>query len=272
MKVGSHLGIDQHGSAFIHRVEHFYHMLSLALRISGHAGSILKIQLPAAHGRRPLHWFVQLGQPRGDTSGSLEDPIDRAAGARQPLALQLLIARQVVEQRFGPWRPPQALRRLVAHLDDAVSHRLTDALRRRLARPRATVQHLLVARLCLLQALLPFLDPAQRHAHRLGILGLRPLRVLLHQTTQVGPRCVVYCFHDGTSWLIVLYPASSVPLLLLSLQGYDVPTPFRSRGWQLIHSPLRMLMSKSGQERVERVQLIDPTWWIESTTRSSCKH
>ena len=34
MKVGSHLGIDQHGSAFIHGVEHFYHMLSLALRIS----------------------------------------------------------------------------------------------------------------------------------------------------------------------------------------------------------------------------------------------
>src|SRR5258708_19734856 len=42
-----------------------------------------------------------------------------------------------------------------------------------LMRSRATVQHLGILRVCLLQTLFPFLDPSQRHAHRLSILLVR---------------------------------------------------------------------------------------------------
>src|SRR2546425_8602930 len=40
-------------------------------------------------------------------------------------------------------------------------------------------------------------------------------RVQSHQPTQIGPRCIVYSFHDGTSWLIDFHPARSVLFLLL---------------------------------------------------------
>jgi len=126
-----------------------------------------------AHGGRTLRRLLQVGQPMGDASGLLQDPVDRPAGAWQALALQLLIARQVVQDRFGPRRPTQALGRLITHLENAVSHALADPLGRMLACPRATVQHLLVFWLCLLEALLPFLDPAKLHADCLGILRLR---------------------------------------------------------------------------------------------------
>ena len=74
----------------------------------------------------------------------LQDTIDRPAGARQALALQLLIARQVVQDRFGPWRSLQALWWLIAHLENALNHGWADPLGRMLAGPRATAQHLLV--------------------------------------------------------------------------------------------------------------------------------
>ncbi len=49
---------------------------------------------------------------------------------------------------------------------------------------------------------------ALRHAHRLGILLVRPLRMQSHQATQIGPGCVVDYFHDGTSLLCkLLLPA-----------------------------------------------------------------
>ena len=57
-----------------------------------------------------------------NASGLLQDAIDRPAGARQALALQLLIA----------------------HLENALDHGWADPLGRMLAGPRATVQHLLV--------------------------------------------------------------------------------------------------------------------------------
>ncbi len=113
-----------------------------------------------AQGGGPLLGLVHGRPPLGDAPGLLEDPIDRAARARQPLPLHLLIARQVVQQRLGPRRAPQALRRLIAHLEQAVNHGLAQALGRLLPGPRAAVQHLLVVWLGLPQTLLPFLDPA----------------------------------------------------------------------------------------------------------------
>ena len=172
--------------------------------------------------------------------GGSQETVDRPTRARQALALQLGIARQVVQDRFGPRRPLQALRRRITHLDDAVEHSLADALGRMRPRPRATVQHLGILRVCLLQPLFPLLDPPKLHAHGLGIVLLRPLRVQSHQPTQIGPRCVVYCFHDGTSWLIDFHPTRSVLFLLLSSQGYDVATHFRSRGWYPIHLLLEL--------------------------------
>jgi hypothetical protein len=162
--------------------------------------------------------------------GGSQDAVDRPARARQPLCLQAGIARQVVQDRLRPRRPLQALWWLITHLDDALNHRLTDALGRMLTRPRATVQHLLVFRFCLLQALLPFLDPPQRHAHGLGILLVRPLRMQSHQTTQIGAGCIVYYFHDGTSLLYrmilqAVYRSSSFlrkATMLGHTSGYEV--------------------------------------------------
>jgi hypothetical protein len=49
--------------------------------------------------------------------------------------LPLANTRQVVQERFGSWRAPQALGRFVAHLEDAVDDGLAEALGRVLARP-----------------------------------------------------------------------------------------------------------------------------------------
>ncbi len=67
--------------------------------------------------------------------GGSQETVDRPTRARQALALQLGIARQVIQDRFGPRRPLQALGRSVTHLDDALNHGLADALGRMRARP-----------------------------------------------------------------------------------------------------------------------------------------
>src|SRR6266487_181280 len=219
MKVGAHLCIDEHRRSLINDIEDFYHMLPLAVDLRRHGRGILKIELPVPHRCGTLLRLLHLGQSVGDASGLLQDAVDRPARAREALPLNLLIARQIVQQCFGPRRAPQALWWLIAHLEDAVDHHLADALRRMHARSRATGQHLLVLRLCLLQALLPFLDPAPRHAQRLGILGVRRLLGLYPQWTQISAGCIVYCFHNGTSWLTVFHSASSVPFFLLSPQA-----------------------------------------------------
>jgi hypothetical protein len=124
---------------------------------------------------------VQLGQPVGDAPGLAQEAIDGTSGARQPLALQALIAGQVVQQCFGTWRPPQAFWRLIAHLDDAVDHHLADALGRVLACTRLAVQDGFILRWRLLQTLDPFLNPAHRHTHRLGIVLARPGGLIFEQ-------------------------------------------------------------------------------------------
>ncbi len=113
MKVGSHLGAEGDRGAFIHGVEDFHHVLSLAIRISRHGGGILTIQLPMAHRRRPLQRLLQVGQLVGDASGLLQDARDRPAGAWQALALQRLIARKA---RTGSlWAPASAASPRAAH-------------------------------------------------------------------------------------------------------------------------------------------------------------
>jgi len=49
----------------------------------------------------------------------------------------------------------------------------------------------------------------QRHAYCLGIVRLGPAGVQSYQATQIGPRCVVFYFHDATSWLdrLLILPA-----------------------------------------------------------------
>jgi len=92
------------------------------------------IKLPVTHRGRALQRLVHVWLPHGDASSLLQDAVDRAARAWQSFSLQLRIAWQVVQQRFGPRRAPQALRWLIAHLEEAVDHHLTDPLGRVRAR------------------------------------------------------------------------------------------------------------------------------------------
>jgi len=135
-----------------------------------------------------------------NASGLEQVAIDGATGARQALSTgcQLGIARQIVQQGFGSWRPPQAFGRLIPQLEQTIDHALAEALGWVLARPRLALQDGLILRRRFSQAFYPLLDPAQRHAHRLGILLARPGRLLGQQTTQIRSGGVVDCFHAGT--------------------------------------------------------------------------
>ena len=160
----------------------------------------MRVQLPLAHGRRTLHRLSQVWQGPTDTSSLTQEAIDGAAGTWQPLptSRQLGIARQIVQQGFGSRCTPQAFGWLIAQLEDALDHPLADALTGVLARPRLPLQDGLILWGGFTQAFAPLLDPAQRHAHGLGILLARPAGVLAQQTTQIGAGGVVYYFHAGT--------------------------------------------------------------------------
>jgi len=112
------------------------------------------------------------------------------------------------------------------------------------------VQDLLVCWPCLQQALLPFLDPTQRHAHRLGVLGLRPAGMLSHQAAQISSRRVVFCFHDGTFWLDRLI----LPAVYRSCSFPHKATTWgkeqRSRGWELIHLPFLIIAQQEKKTSV----------------------
>src|SRR5205823_10882029 len=81
------------------------------------------------------------------------------------------------------------------------------------------------------------LGPPELHTHRLGVLGLRPAGMQSHQAAQVGPRCVVFCFHDGTSGLTDSSSCQQSTVPVLFRQGYDVGTQQLSRGWELLQEP-----------------------------------
>ena len=128
---------------------------------------------------------MRMRQPLADTACLAQDAIDGATGPRQslPRGQQVGITRQIVEQGLGSGCASQAFGRLIAQLDDAVDHHLADTLGGVLARTRLAVQDgFILGRRCC-QALAPLLDPAPGHAHRLGILLLRPGGVLVAQTT-----------------------------------------------------------------------------------------
>jgi hypothetical protein len=57
-----------------------------------------------------------------DASMLTQDPVDgtRRTGQAHPRLLEILIARQIVQDRLGPWRAPQSFGGLVADLEDAI--------------------------------------------------------------------------------------------------------------------------------------------------------
>jgi hypothetical protein len=69
MKVSAHLRIHQHRGALINDVEHFDHMLLLAVDLGRHGGRVLKIELPLTHGRGALQRLLDVRLPLGDASG-----------------------------------------------------------------------------------------------------------------------------------------------------------------------------------------------------------
>jgi hypothetical protein len=64
-------------------------MLLFALRVGGHTGSILKIQLPFLQGLGALQRLMSAARTLGDPSGPFEDEIDTAGGAGKVVALPL---------------------------------------------------------------------------------------------------------------------------------------------------------------------------------------
>jgi hypothetical protein len=196
----------------------------------------VRVHLPLAHRGGPVRRLLQVWQPLSDASGLAQEAIDGATGARQalPTGRQVCIARQIVEKRFWSRRASQAFRRLVAHLEDAVDHHLADALRGALARPRLALQDRFIVGRRFSQAFAPFLDPTQRHAHRLGILLARPGGIVGQQTTQVRSGGVVYCFHVGTllgrqrlSFQECTFFLPSVATMSGNTWGYDVSNSYR---------------------------------------------
>ena len=200
VEVCSHLGLDQDRGAHINGVEHFDHMPLLAIGLGRHTGGIFEVHLPLAHGRRTLQRLPQVRQGPTDASGFAQEAINGATGARQalPTGGQFGITRQIIQQGFGSRRPSQAFRGLITQFKNALNHVLADAFARVLARPRLASQDALILRRRFAQAFAPLLDPAQRHAQRLGILLACPGRVQTQQPTQIGAGGVVYCFHVGT--------------------------------------------------------------------------
>jgi len=140
----------------------------------------VRVQLPLAHRGRTLRRFLHPRLPTTDASSLTQDVINGATRARQSLALgqQVGIAGQIVQEGFGSRRPPQAVGGLIAHLENAVGHHLADALRGVFACTRLALQDGFILRRGFAQALDPFLDPALRHADRLGILLACPVGVL----------------------------------------------------------------------------------------------
>jgi hypothetical protein len=178
---------------------------------------------------------MQRGQAMVDTSRLAQDARDGATRARQSLTRggHVRLAGQIRPEGLGPWRAPQAFRRLITHLEDAVDHHLTDALRRVLAGARLAVQDGFILRGHCSQALAPFLHPPLRQAHGLGILLARPGGVLAQPPAEVGAGRLLYCFHART--LLGRRPLSSLEgialFLLLSTmygntQGHDVSNSY----------------------------------------------
>src|SRR5207249_4495984 len=128
MKIGAHLCVDEHRGSLIDHIEDFYPMLPLASDFWRHGRGLLEIELPLTQRCGTLLWLLDVRESMGDASSLLQDAVDRSARAGQACSLQLLIAWQVVHERFGPRRAPQALRQLFAHLEDAIHHTLADAL------------------------------------------------------------------------------------------------------------------------------------------------
>jgi len=69
MKIGVHLRGEDDGGAHIHHVQDFHHMLLLAIGISWHRGSILKINLPGTQWGGSFHGL------RGQTNWSHNTPM-----------------------------------------------------------------------------------------------------------------------------------------------------------------------------------------------------
>jgi hypothetical protein len=195
----------------------------------------VRVHLPLAHRGGPFRRLLQVWRPLSDASGLAQEAIDGATGARQslPTGRQLRIARQIVEKRFWSRRPPQAFRGLVTQLEQAREHALAQALRGVLARPRLALQDSFIVGRRFSQAFAPFLDPAQRHAQRLGILLARPGGIVGHQTTQVRSGGVVYCFPVGTllgrqrlSFQECPFFLPSVATMSGNTWGYDVSNSY----------------------------------------------
>ncbi len=158
-EVRSHLGRHQDGGAHIDGVEHLDDVLPLAVGLGHYRRGIFKIQLPLAHGSWALERLMPGRQAMVDTSGLAQEAIDGATRARQSRARsgQIRIAGQIIQDGLGPRCPPQAFRRLITHLEDAVDHHLTDALRRVLAGARLAVQDSFIIRGTARKRLLHFL-------------------------------------------------------------------------------------------------------------------
>jgi hypothetical protein len=89
MEVGCNMGVEKEAGAHIDDIEDFHDLLLLALRVGGHAGGILKIQLPRLERLGALQRLMGATRTLGDPAGTFEDQRDTAGGAGKSVALGL---------------------------------------------------------------------------------------------------------------------------------------------------------------------------------------
>src|SRR5712691_7711217 len=157
------MGIEEHGGAGVNNVERFDHMLPLALGIGRHAGHILEINLPDAHGGGPLQGLMDAWALLADALMAFQYAINGLArGDRELEELQHGIALEVIADRLLTWHAAQAFWGLIADGED-----LLDDQRMRwggwgLTCPRVTLQNQVQALACgqfFPKALEPFFHP-----------------------------------------------------------------------------------------------------------------
>src|SRR5215472_17946282 len=151
------------GRSGIHKIEYLHHMLLLAKRIRRHTGCILEIELNLFQRIGTLLWAARTMRCIQDTSELPQDAPDGARGARkrETLCLQLMVTREVVENRSRPWRPLEVLRRVFANLHNPLDDTRMDLGIGGVMGPRVREQHLQIIWGSVSHSLEPLLDPAQ---------------------------------------------------------------------------------------------------------------
>jgi len=182
-KIGADRARDEHGGSLIDDVEGLDHMLLFALRVGWNSRGILKVKLPMLHRLGTLDGVGCMRLTSNDTSVLSQEPMNGARRTWQAESglLEVLIARQIVQDGLGTRCPASPFRRLVTDFQQSIHHLLLQSRGPMVRGTTEAVQDLLISGRSTLEAFLPFVHPAQGHPCCLGQLCSRPSRIQLEQ-------------------------------------------------------------------------------------------